>query len=168
PELVMVFGVHHRNIGVGQRDGGERHEARVVDDVHPFHLRQLPRDWIGGLRAGDQPEAGVLGLPGRALAAGPGAELLGLVVVAGPLLAVERDRRLRTKLRRARPPAWARSRRDPLWRQRAKRALRKRYGVAAGRLRPGLAVLVATAPWHRNRAGDTGRPKNCIENSVIM
>src|SRR5262249_17828062 len=66
------------------------------------------------------------------------------------------------------PPAWARSTRDPLWRQRAKGALRKRYGVAAGRLRPGLAILVATAPWHRNRAGDAGRPKNCIENSVIM
>ena len=54
------------------------------------------------LRPGDEPEAGVLGLPGRALGAGLAAEILDLVVVGGPLLAVERDRRLRPELRCAR------------------------------------------------------------------
>src|SRR5215472_18747643 len=72
----------------------------------PLNCHQLPRNRIGGLRAGDQPEARVLSLLGGAFAARSAAELPDLVVIVGPLFARERDRRLRTELRRARHGEW--------------------------------------------------------------
>ena len=106
PELVVILCVHHRDIGIGQRHRGERHEARAVEKPQLLRRYQLANQRISALRAGDQPEAGILGLPGGALAAVLTAKIFDLVVVGGPFLAGEPDRRLGAELRRALEGKW--------------------------------------------------------------
>ena len=53
------------------------------------------------VRAGDEPEAGVLGMLGGTFAAAFATKLPDLIVVLSPLIARKRDRRWRPKLGRA-------------------------------------------------------------------
>ncbi len=71
PELVVILGVEHCNRCVGAGHRGKSHEPRTVDHAHLLCLHHLADDRFRALRPGDEPEAGVLGLPIRPLGAGP-------------------------------------------------------------------------------------------------
>src|SRR5205085_4321513 len=76
------------------------HEARAFEDIHSLRGDELPGNGIVAYGPGDQPKLGILSLPRRSLAAGLATKALDLVVVGRPVLALERNRRLRTELRR--------------------------------------------------------------------
>src|SRR5262245_26528266 len=75
-----------------------------LSSISPLRMAVTGRQksYFGALRASDEPEACVLGLSGIPLGAGLGAEVLYLIVIGGPLLAVQRDRWFRPELRLAR------------------------------------------------------------------
>src|SRR4051812_2719790 len=102
PEVVVIFGVEHRDEGVVSGQCHVRHEPGAVEKIELPGSGDLAHDRVVDDRPRSQPEAGVLGLPRRALAAGSSTERLDFVVVGGPLLAAERNRYGRTELRGAR------------------------------------------------------------------
>src|SRR3954447_10008734 len=102
PEIVVIFGVEHCDEGIVSGQCDLRHEPGAVEKIELPGSGYLAHYRIVDDRPRSQPEAGVLGLPRGALAAGSSTERLDFVVVGGPLLAVERNRRLRAELRGAR------------------------------------------------------------------
>jgi len=110
PELVVILGVEHGNVGVSQGDREQRHEARAVDEIQVALEDHLARQRVKSLRARHQPELRDLGLLRTASAAGLAAELLDLVIVRRPFTARQRGRWAGAKLRRRRqcerPHGW--------------------------------------------------------------
>src|SRR5262249_2849629 len=100
PQLVVVLGIAHRDVGVGQGCGGEGHGPRTINDSHFRPEDELTRKLVIGRWPHSQPEARGLGLLGRACGARLVAKNLDLVVISGPFLTVECGRRTRPKLRR--------------------------------------------------------------------
>src|SRR5467141_3643055 len=99
PKLVSVLGVHYRDycILLGRRE--ERQEARGIDNRHPLADGNLALERMGRERARQQPETGVFGLARGTLGAVLLPQLLYLIVVSRPLLAVQCNRRLWPELR---------------------------------------------------------------------
>src|SRR3981081_2755419 len=98
PEVVMVFSVQHSDDRVVESNRLERHEARAVEDTHLLCGHELAHQGLIGQKR-TCPEQGCLGLLGRSLRTDLSAIVLDLVEVCRPLFAVQRNRRLRPKLR---------------------------------------------------------------------
>ena len=102
PELIVILGIEDGDERVGDRCGDQRHEPCAVDELHLLRSNQLANDGVIADRARDEPELPVLGLARRPLFARLAAQGFDLVVVSRPFRAGQRDRRLRSKLGRAR------------------------------------------------------------------
>src|SRR5262249_57558401 len=93
PELVMIFGVEERYGAVGLRYSVERHQPRAVDHVHLLEDDKLAYQRLVGRRPEHQPEPGGLRLLPRALGRDLPAVILDLIVMGGPLPALNRGAR---------------------------------------------------------------------------
>ena len=94
----MILCVEHRDIGVGRGGWGKRHEARAVDHIHFLRHDELPHDRIVTRGSRDQPETAIFALPRRPFDTILASKVPNFVVVGGPFLACEWDRRLRAEL----------------------------------------------------------------------
>src|SRR5262249_18331243 len=106
PEAVVVLGVHDSNRGVGLGSRNECEKAGAVGHRHVLVEYDLTFERMRAERACQQPEFCILGLTCGPPAAVLLSEFLNLVVILSPLVAVERDWRRCSKLRRATHDKW--------------------------------------------------------------
>ena len=71
PEVVVIFRVEYRDIGVGDRGRRQRHEPRAVDERSSSLPQPVGARSDSRLRPGDEPEGRVFGLPRGTLGCWP-------------------------------------------------------------------------------------------------
>ena len=98
PELIFILGVEHGNKCIGSRDRAEREQARAINDAGLLGHNNPSQDGVINSAIHRQPETRVLCLPCGALCAIAASNILDLIVVGGPLLAIEWYRRCRPEL----------------------------------------------------------------------
>src|SRR5258707_8357818 len=98
PEIVMVLGVQHSDDRISEPYRNEHHETRAVDDIQSLRNHEFANEGVIGPRRSDKPEQGYFGLLRRSPRAGLSTEVLELIVIRRPLLALQRNRRARPEL----------------------------------------------------------------------